>query len=148
MFDAACLASQSNGLPLVWVRMVDLLHPVSSGIYVRPPCRGRDRLQDLIRDDRRRSKWGDFDPSELKDCASWLEEALADIPVGRTVVYLDGRYFDVDAEPGAFEGDYAAHEFQHLPHFVALTNPAHLDATLGERSYWLARALPEPANTH
>ena len=102
----------------------------------------------FIRDDRRRGKWGGLGPSELKDCASWLEDALADIPAGRTVVYLDGMYFDVDSEPGVFEGVYALHEFQHLPHFVALTNPAHLDATLGQPLYWLERALPDAANAH
>ena len=102
----------------------------------------------FVQGDRRRGKYDDFDPSELKDCALWLEETLADIPVGRTVVYLDGMYFDVDAEPGLFKGLYALHELQHLPHFEALTRPSLLRATLGERSYWLERRLRDPADAH
>jgi hypothetical protein len=94
----------------------------------------------FIQNDRRRSEYPDFDRSELKNYALWLEDTLADIPVGTTVVYLDGMYFDLNSEPGLFEGLYAVHELQRLPHFVALTNPAYLRATLGERSYWLDRA--------
>lgn len=101
-----------------------------------------------IQDDRRRGGFEDYDPSELSDCASWLEDTLADLHVGKTVVYLDGMYFEVDAEPAAFEGLYALHELQRLPHFQALRKPALLRATLGERSYWLDRALPEPAGIH
>jgi hypothetical protein len=98
-----------------------------------------------VQDDRRRGGYADYDPSELNDCASWLEDTLADIPVGKTVVYLDGMYFDVGANPGAFEGLYALHALERLPHFEALRTPALLRATLGELSYWLERALPESA---
>lgn len=94
-----------------------------------------------IQTDRRLGEFAEFDPFELEDCASWLEETLADIPVGKTVVYLDGLYFDVEADLGAFEGLYALHELQRLPHFEALTRPEVLRATLGVRSYWLERAM-------
>jgi hypothetical protein len=41
-----------------------------------------------IQEDRRRDGYSDDDdPAELRDSAAWLEEALADIPVGATVVY-------------------------------------------------------------
>lgn len=87
--------------------------------------------------------------SELIDSASsWLKGELESIPVGTTVVYLDGRYFVLDAEPRAFEGIYAAHAFRHLPHYVALKEPAHLDRTLGQRWYWSERALLEPTNAN
>jgi hypothetical protein len=96
--------------------------------------------QTFIEGDRRRGKLSDFDPEELRDCALWLEDALADIPVGQTVAYLDGMYFELHSELGLFEGLYATHELEHLPHFIALTEPQHLRATLGEPSYWLQRA--------
>jgi len=103
--------------------------------------------ESFIRNDRRRGKYADLDPSELDDYASWLESALADIEVGATTVYLDGMYFDVEATPGTFVGLYATHHFQQLPHFVAFQEPAYLRATLGERSYWLERALPQPIDS-
>jgi hypothetical protein len=98
-----------------------------------------------VQSDRRRGGYADFDPPELADCASWLEDTLADIPVGATVVYLDGMYFEVDDKPGRFEGIYALHDLPCLPHHAALTDPAGLRATLGEPSYWVDRARPEPA---
>src|SRR5262249_26148528 len=83
---------------------------------------------------------------ELEACASWLADTLRDIPVGQTVVYLDGWYFDIDETPGAYEGLYAAHELQRLPHFEALSRPEALRATLGERSYWVTRDAPLPTH--
>ncbi len=96
----------------------------------------------FVQQDRRRGKYDDFDPAELEDRACWLEETLADIPVGRTVVYFDGLYFDLEAEPGVFDGLSAAHDLQRLPHLTALTRPTYLRDTLGAQSYWTERALP------
>ena len=73
---------------------------------------------------------------------------MADFAVGSIVVYLDGAYFEVDAVPGVFEGFFAVHELQRLPHFVALKDPTALRATLGAQSYWLERAAPEPSGVH
>jgi hypothetical protein len=101
-----------------------------------------------VQEDRRRGGHDDFDAAELRACAAGLQEALADVPVGTTVVYLDGLYFGVDEAPGAFDGLFAAHDLQRLPHFAALTEPAQLRATLGDPSYWLERELPEASGPH
>jgi hypothetical protein len=57
---------------------------------------------------------------------------------------MDGLYLEVDAAPVVFDGLHAAHELPVLPHYEAVTDPPRLRAMLGEPSYWLERALPEP----
>lgn len=85
----------------------------------------------------------DADEEDVAEWAKWLEEALAPLPIGAIVVYLDGHYLPVDARDIDIEGDFAAHQFAQLPHALALDDPSQLRATLGNTGYWLERELPD-----
>ena len=61
--------------------------------------------------------------------------------VGDVVVYLDGVYLPLEATNFAFDGWFAQHDFDRLPHAVALTQPEALRSTLGDQAYWLEREL-------
>ena len=80
------------------------------------------------------------------DIADWAED-MADLldhfEVGDIVVYLDGGYFTVDSADVQFDGFYASHKLDRLPHAEALEDAGHLKAMLGDRQYWLDRELPE-----
>ena len=78
--------------------------------------------------------------------AQWMAEALADFAIGDIVVYLDGAYLRLDAIDFAYDGWFAQHEFERLPHAVALEEPAALDGTLGDKQYWLERELADRAD--
>jgi len=93
----------------------------------------------FVRGDRQRGGYADGEEAEIRDCAEWLEESFADFAVGQQVVYLDGLYFALDDAPSQFDGLHATHDLDRLPHFVALTEPTHLNASLGKQSYWQDR---------
>jgi len=80
---------------------------------------------------------------DIPGAAEWLEAAMAPLPLGATVVYLDGGYFVVDETDIEFEGWFARHRLARLPHAKALQEPALLDAEMGDKSYWLERELPD-----
>jgi hypothetical protein len=63
--------------------------------------------------------------------------------VGDIVVYLDGSYWTADSTEVAFDGLYASHNLERLPHAEALSDPAHLDRMLGNPRYWLDRERPD-----
>lgn len=81
-----------------------------------------------------------------QDIAEWaegMEEMLDRFEVGDTVVYLDGHYWTVGSRDVEFEGFYASHKLDHLPHEEALDDPPRLRAILGDRQYWLDRERPD-----
>jgi hypothetical protein len=84
-----------------------------------------------------------LNPSEVDGTIEWWELTLEAFPVGATVVYLDGSYFDVGDTDVAYDGWFASHDLKRLPHAEALIDPARLNGILGEKSYWLARELPD-----
>ena len=98
--------------------------------------------EQLLADDWRK-RGHQSDPPDASGFAAWLERALARFPVGATIVYLDGDYFSPDETDIAFEGLYAHHKFDRLPHAIALSQPSYLDDTLGDSAYWLERERPD-----
>ncbi len=82
---------------------------------------------------------------EVTDGAEWMAEALADLKIGDTVVYLDGSYLPLDTTNFAYDGWHAQHDFDRLPHAVALEHPNALRETLGVKSYWDERELVDDA---
>ncbi|MFK7820241.1 MAG: hypothetical protein AB8G99_16080 [Planctomycetaceae bacterium] len=81
------------------------------------------------------------------DIADWvlnMSQIVGEFEVGDQVVYIDGEYLKSDAESVEFDGYFAAHKFEKLPHAEALaTNPDLLDEILGQPSYWFDRELPD-----
>lgn len=83
------------------------------------------------------------DEEDVEQGAEWMAEALADVAVGDIVVYLDGSYLNIDITNFAYDGWFAQHDFDRLPHAVAREQPAALRDTLGDKEYWLERELTE-----
>lgn len=79
----------------------------------------------------------------IRDYAAWMSEALAPFPIGATIVYLDGDYFQADATNIQFEGLYARHDLDRLPHAISLEQPNYLREVLGDPSYWRERERPD-----
>jgi hypothetical protein len=77
-----------------------------------------------------------------EDIAEWAEgmaKMLADFEVGDIVVYLDGHYWPVDSSDVQFDGYYASHKLDRLPHSEALDDPPRLRQILGDKQYWCDR---------
>lgn len=81
--------------------------------------------------------------ADFLDWAESMTEALAPFAHGDVVVYLDGVYWPVDSTNIEFTGFYASHKLARLPHAEALSDPGHLRAVLGEKSYWTERERPD-----
>jgi hypothetical protein len=85
-------------------------------------------------------------PVAADDIQMWadaMSEALDVFQPGDIVVYLDGSYWSLDATSIAFDGYFASHTLERLPHAEALTDRPRLRAVLGDRSYWLDRERPD-----
>ena len=81
-----------------------------------------------------------------EDIAEWADgmaETLDCFNVGDIVVHLDGNYWTIDSENLDFEGYFAHHQLDRLPHADALKDLDSLDAMLGDPRYWLDRELPD-----
>ncbi|NOX60176.1 MAG: hypothetical protein GXP29_15135 [Planctomycetes bacterium] len=85
----------------------------------------------------------DIPEQDIIDWAEAMGDDLDRFKIGQIVVYLDGEYLELDSRNVSFDGYFAHHEFKTLPHADALERPEVLDKTLGARSYWLERKLPE-----
>ena len=77
-----------------------------------------------------------------EDFAARGDTAL-DEEVGDIVVYLDGSYLPLDTENFAYDGWFAQHDFDRLPHALALEQPNALRDTLGDKQYWVDRELED-----
>ena len=80
---------------------------------------------------------------EIEDWALAIQTDLADFPVGQLIVYLDGEYLPLNSKNIQFEGWYAKHKLEKLPHLEALKNPELLNSMLGDSGYWLDREIPD-----
>ncbi|GAB5389374.1 MAG: hypothetical protein Alpg2KO_23420 [Alphaproteobacteria bacterium] len=82
-----------------------------------------------------------------EEIADWAEAMAADInrfEPGQIVVYLDGHYWPVDTVDIEFDGYFARHHLQRLPHILAAIDPALIDRLLGDKDYWMKRQLQDP----
>jgi hypothetical protein len=79
---------------------------------------------------------------EIAQWATEMAESLDSFDVGDTVVYLDGIYWTVGSTNIEFDGYFASHKLERLPHAAALHDPSILPSILGDRKYWLTRERP------
>jgi hypothetical protein len=80
---------------------------------------------------------------EIAEWAESMATAFDDFEVGDVIVYLDGEYWHRDATDIAFEGLYARHRLDRLPHAEALSDPPLLERVLGDANHWFDRELPD-----
>jgi hypothetical protein len=85
----------------------------------------------------------DIPEAEIEDWAEGMAEMLDNFEIGDTIVYLDGSYWRIDERDIHFDGYYASHHLDRLPHAEALRDPALLDRFLGDTKYWFERELPD-----
>lgn len=97
---------------------------------------------DIVREDFT-ARGAAFDDEDVENGAEWMAAALADTAVGDIVVYLDGAFLRLDTTNFAYDGWFAQHDFDQLPHAQALKQPTALQDTLGDKEYWLERELTE-----
>jgi len=87
--------------------------------------------------------WGIERVSKQK-IASWVKDMkamLADVKPGGTYVYVDGRVFEKSARRVEFDGLYASHNFDRLPHVAALTQRSIEEEVLASTDYWRSHKL-------
>ncbi len=80
---------------------------------------------------------------DIKDWAKAMAEDFNRFDVGQKVIYLDGSYFPLDAKNIEFDGYFAHHKLETLPHAEAIKNPSKLKEILYNKDYWFERELPE-----
>jgi len=81
--------------------------------------------------------------AQIVEWAEGMAETLDAFEIGDVVVYLDGSYFTVGSTDIAFDGYYASHKLDRLPHAEALEDAGRLRAVLGDQQYWLDRERPD-----
>ena len=80
---------------------------------------------------------------EMKDWAEAMTSDFNNFEINQKVIYLDGSYFPVDTKNIDFEGYFAHHTLETLPHAEALIEPSKLIEILSDKNYWLERELPD-----
>jgi hypothetical protein len=81
-------------------------------------------------------------PEDIAHYAATMRDLLAPLELGATIVYLDGRYFQIDETDIEFEGFHARHKLDRLPHALTREDPDYLLRTLGDMQYWSDRERP------
>lgn len=84
----------------------------------------------------------DLTSDEIQDWVEDMTSTLDEFEIGDVVIYLDGVYWRVDEFSIEFDGYFASHAFEQLPHRLALNDSGALDRILGDRNYWIDRELP------
>lgn len=79
--------------------------------------------------------------ADVADWAERMQDMLDFFEVGDIVVYLDGSYWKIDSGKIEFDGYFARHQFDRLPHRKATFDPSLLRSVLGDQNYWLDRKL-------
>ena len=80
------------------------------------------------------------------DVEEWVDDMqgwLADVVPGREYACLDGVLWERDARDVEFEGIYASHRFDRLPHLDVLAGKSAVGDVLGSVEYWQANQLEE-----
>jgi hypothetical protein len=70
-----------------------------------------------------------------------MQRLLADVEPGRVYACMDGRVFERGARKIEFDGLYASHQFDRLPHVEALTKPSVEEEILASTEYWRSHKL-------
>jgi hypothetical protein len=83
-----------------------------------------------------------LDYAEIAEEGLWMRSAIEPLTIGDIVVYLDGAFFPVGTENLEFEGIYANHQFERLPHAITLQQSGALRLVLGDPRYWRERERP------
>ena len=83
----------------------------------------------------------EFGAYEVNNWVSEMKQYLSCVTLGQTYVSLDGGLFSTEARDIDFEGIYARHHFERLPHMEGLVKPALINKTLANTMYWRARRL-------
>lgn len=102
-----------------------------------------DTYENLIRTDYARGGYTSVTDEDIRNDASLMEEMLEPFNVGEIIVYFDGEYFKLGAQLIEFEGLFARHKLERLPHAVALDHPEYLREHLGGSAYWFERERPD-----
>ena len=79
-----------------------------------------------------------------KNIAGWvtdMKRLLKDVKPGGTYVCLDGHLFEKDAHNIEFDGIYAHHQLDRLPHVEALTKRSIEEEVLANTDYWRSRKI-------
>ncbi len=81
--------------------------------------------------------------TEIEEWAEAMAEDLDRFEVGQIVVYFDGSYFPIEEKNVEFDGYFASHKLDELPHARALRETGYLYDQMTNKSYWLERELPD-----
>ena len=76
--------------------------------------------------------------------ASWVKDMkvlLADVKPGKIYVTLDGKVIEKTARNVQFDGLYASHKFERLPHVAALKTRSLEEEILANADYWRTRRI-------
>jgi len=128
------------GLSLVWLRMA-LLVSCRQAFTFALGVELATTWEELAITDWK--GWG-MQRVSKKNIASWvtdMKRLLADVKPGQVYVCLDGRLFEKDARKVAFDGIYASHAFDQLPHVQALTDRSVEEKLLASTDYWRSHKL-------
>jgi len=99
------------------------------------------RWEDLAETDWK--AWGLQRVSKQK-ITSWvtdMKRLLAEVKPGKIYVCIDGRVFEKGARKVEFDGLYASHKFDRLPHTEALTKRSVEEDVLASTDYWRSHKL-------
>lgn len=97
---------------------------------------------DIAAEDARNRGLKNVTAEDVEAVAETMQAQMEAFSVGATLVYLDGKYFPIDTCAIDFEGFFAFHKLDRLPHAVALEDASYLSSFLGDRRYWLDRERP------
>ena len=84
-----------------------------------------------------------LDNESVLEQANWMKTELADIPMGTECVILDGSIIPISKTDIEFDGWFAHHKFETVPHVSAQNDKTVLSNLLSDIEYWTARELSE-----
>jgi len=87
-----------------------------------------------------------FNVESDEDVAGWIadmKEILRNVQVGKQYVILDGHVLERMSKKTSFDGWFARHELDGVPHEQALRDPNVKATLLSSQKYWRTRELTE-----
>ncbi len=83
-----------------------------------------------------------LDDEDILEQAEWMRKELKDLSIGTQCVILDGRIIPTETKNIEFDGWFAHHKFESVPHITA-SDKAGLSKILSDIEYWSSRELSE-----